>query len=289
MTKVFLLPKQLLLQADLETRIEDNLPLIIVERRFYIDYVRLTVDRSKCIFCDVCMKVCPKNAVRMVRRRDGSLTLSITDDCSLCGACEPLCPSGAIVFTVNGKRVNPIVSSRGFPLPLPKVSVDRSKCREDCFECYKACPRGALTIDIKHNIKVDESKCLRCPWCEDACPEHAIRVNPLFEGSIIVDESKCEEECEACVEICPTKALIKSNGKIRVDKRYCIFCNACTHLDVCRNHAITVVRRRVFHGEGFSAVWTNALKNLLGERLISRELDAGSHRKLSKLVEEAKL
>ncbi|MBO3799615.1 MAG: 4Fe-4S dicluster domain-containing protein [Candidatus Brockarchaeota archaeon] len=270
-------------------KIDDGLPLIVVERRFYTDYIRLTIDRSKCIFCDVCMKVCPKNAVRIARRSDGSLTLSVSDDCSLCGACEPLCPPGAIVLTVNGRRENPIVSSKGFPLPLPKVEVDSSKCKEDCFECYKTCPRGALTIDSKHNIRVDESKCLRCPWCEYACPEHAISVNPLFEGSITVDESKCEEKCEACVEICPTKALAKSDGRITVDQKYCILCNACTHLDVCRNRAITVVRRRILHGEGFSAVWTNALKNLLGGRLIARELDAGSHRRLSKLVEEAKL
>lgn len=270
-------------------RIVEEPPLTIVERRFYTGFVRMTVDRSRCIFCDVCMKVCPKNAVRIVRRGDGSLALSVSGDCSLCGACEPLCPSGAIVFTVNGRRENPIVSSRGFPLPLPKVEVDQSKCREDCFECSKACPRGALTIDSKHNVRIDEGKCLRCPWCEEACPEHAIRVNPLFEGSITVDESRCEGRCEACVEICPTGALTKSGGGIRVDEKHCILCNACTHLDVCRNRAIKVVRRRVLHGEGFSAVWTNALKNLLGERLIARELDASSHRRLSKLVEEARL
>ncbi|MCS7138789.1 MAG: 4Fe-4S dicluster domain-containing protein [Crenarchaeota archaeon] len=270
-------------------RIVENPPLVIVERRFYTDYVRLTIDRGRCIFCDVCIKVCPKNALRIIKREDGLLTLSVGENCSLCGACEPLCPSGAIDFTVNGRRINPIVSSKGFPLPLPKVIIEQSKCKEDCFECYKACFLGALKIDNKHNITVDEKKCLRCPWCEDACPENAIKVNPLFEGSIKVEESKCEDGCEACIEICPTKALVKRGGKIMVDKRYCILCNACIHLDACRNHAITVVRRRVIHGDGFSAVWTNALKNLLGERIIVKELDAESRRRLNKLVEEAKL
>jgi len=273
----------------LTIRIEENLPLIVVERRFYTDYVRLLIDRGKCILCDVCMKVCPKNAIKIAKRKDGSLILSVGEDCSLCGACEPLCPSGAISITVNGKHVNPIVSSKGFPLPLPKINIDQSKCREDCYECYKACPRGALRIDGKHNVTVEESKCLRCPWCEDACPEHAIKVNPLFEGSIIIDESKCEEECKACLEICPTKALSKNNGRIRVENRYCIFCNACIHLDVCRNRAITVVRRRVFHGDGFSAVWTNALRKLLGERTVIKELEAESRKRLNKLVEEARL
>ncbi len=273
----------------MSARLFDNPPLFVVEKRFYTDYVRLTVDRSKCIFCDICMRVCPKNAVRLARNEDGVLTLKIGEECSLCGACEPFCPTGAIVLTVNGKRVNPLVSSGGFPLPLPKAKVDSSRCRQDCFECSKACPTRALTIDAKHNVKIDEEKCLRCPWCEDACPEKAIKVNPLFEGSILIDESKCEEKCDACVEICPTRAISKLGGKISVNPRYCILCNACIHLDVCRNHAITVNRRRILHGEGFSAVWVKALENLLGVRPLARELDSAGHRRMRKLIEEAGL
>lgn len=268
-------------------RLVDNPPLFVVERRFYTDIVRLTVDRSKCVFCDICMKVCPKNAIRLRRKEDGTLTLAVGEECSLCGACEPFCPTGAIVLTVNGRRENLLVSSGGFPLPLPKVEVDSSRCRQDCFECSEACPLGALTIDSNHTIKVDESKCLRCPRCEDACPERAVKVNPLFEGSISVDESRCEEKCDACIEICPTKAIFKGGGKISVEQRYCILCNACTHLDVCRNRAITVNRRRVLHGEGFSTVWANALENLLGARPLARELDAEGYRRLRKLIEEA--
>jgi 4Fe-4S ferredoxin len=273
----------------LSIRIVEDPPLIIVERSFYTTNIRLTIDRSKCILCDVCVNVCPKNAVRLARREDGSLILSVNENCSLCGACEPLCPSGSIVLTFNGKRENPIVSYGGFPLPLPKVEVKSSKCRVDCFECSRACPLNAITIDDKHNVKVDENKCLRCPCCEDACPEHAIKVNPLFEGIVTVDESKCEEKCEACVEICPTKALIKQNGRIRVNQRYCILCNACTRLDICRNSAITVVRRRILHIDGFSAVWVKALENLLGRRLVTRELEAKAYERLTKLVEETKL
>lgn len=269
------------------TRLVENPPLFVVEKRFYTDYVRLTVNRSKCIFCDVCMKVCPKNAIRLARKEDGTLALKIGEECSLCGACEPLCPSGAIVLTVNGKRLNTLVSSGGFPLPLPKVEVDQSKCKPDCFKCYEVCPLGALTIDRNHNVKVDDDKCLRCPWCEDACPEKAIRVNPLFEGSVFIDESKCEEECDACVEICPTKAIAKHGGKISINQRYCILCNACTHLDVCRNRAITVNRRRVLHGTGFSAIWTNALEKLLGKERLAMELNDEGYRRMRELVKEA--
>ncbi|MBO3833268.1 MAG: 4Fe-4S dicluster domain-containing protein [Candidatus Brockarchaeota archaeon] len=270
-------------------RLSEDASLLTVERRFYTDYVRLTLERGKCIFCDVCIRVCPKNAIRLARKEDGSLTLKISEECSLCGACEPFCPTSAITMTVNGKRFNPLVSSGGFPVPLPKIRVDQSKCRSDCFECSKACPTGALKIDSAHNLRVDEEKCLRCPWSEDACPEKAVKVNPLFEGTVFIDESKCEEKCDACVEACPTKAISKTGGVISVNPRYCILCNACVHLDVCRNHAITVVRRRVLHGEGFSAVWANALENLLGGKTLARELDAEGYRRIRRLIEEARL
>lgn len=273
----------------LTTRLVEEPPLLIMERRFYTDYVRLTLDRSKCIFCDVCIRVCPKNAVRLARKEDGALTLKIGVECSLCGACEPLCPTGAMIMTVNGKRMNPLVSAGGFPIPLPKIRLDTSKCRRDCFKCSDACLTGALKIDAEHNVRVDEEKCLRCPRCEDACPEKAIKVNPLFEGSIFIDESKCEEKCDACMETCPTKAISKTGGRISVNTRYCILCNACIHLDVCRNRAITVSRRRILHGEGFSAVWTNAVENLLGMRPLARELDAEGFRRIRKLIEEARL
>lgn len=274
----------------MSTRLIENPPLIIVERRFYTESIRLTVDRSRCIFCDVCMKVCPKNAIGLIRREDGTLALSVNEDCSLCGACEPFCPSGAIVMTINDRRVNPIVSSGGLPLPLRKVRVDSSRCKKDCFECLKACPLGAITIDDNHNVKVDEDKCLRCPKCEDACPEKAIKVNPLFGGSIFIDESKCEERCDACVKICPTQAISKDHGEIKVNQRYCILCNACAHLDVCRNGAITLTRHRVFYdGEGFSTVWTKALEKLLNRRLLANELGSRGYSRLRRRVEEAKL
>ncbi|MCX8183556.1 MAG: hypothetical protein N3F08_03975, partial [Crenarchaeota archaeon] len=76
---------------------------------------------------------------------------------------------------------------------------------------------------------------------------------------------------------------------ISVNPRYCILCNACIHLDACRNHAITVVRRRVLHGKGFSAVWAKALDSLLGGKPLAMELDAESHRRIRRLIEEARL
>lgn len=46
---------------------------------------------------------------------------------------------------------------------------------ENCGECVKACPVGALSMDSsRHNI--DLEKCLGCGICESACPNHLGRM-----------------------------------------------------------------------------------------------------------------
>ncbi len=46
-----------------------------------------------------------------------------------------------------------------------------------------------------------------------------------FRGRPVVDEAKCREACEACVDACPTAAI--AVHPLRIDLGACVFCGAC--------------------------------------------------------------
>ena len=86
--------------------------------------------------------------------------------------------------------------------------------------CAKACPTGALHIDTAHgNLRlIDESTCDGCRQCVEACPFKPTRIiwNPdkgvcvkcdLCLHAPYWDEQGGPEGKQACVEVCPMRAL----------------------------------------------------------------------------------
>lgn len=51
------------------------------------------VNRSRCVACGTCTKVCPKGTIRVYR---GCYALVDTDSCVGCGKCSNICPAGCI-------------------------------------------------------------------------------------------------------------------------------------------------------------------------------------------------
>lgn len=154
----------------------------------------------KCIFCGMCERNCPADAITVDRR---SRTWRINlEACVNCGTCIDNCPRKCLSLgcylgnrtevTVHGKMpmrkaapkpVAPAVSAATAPAPKPAASVDvpDSHIRNEiekclfCGKCEHTCPAEAISIDRKNRTwTIDREKCITCGVCADACPVHCL-------------------------------------------------------------------------------------------------------------------
>ena len=96
-------------------------------------------------------------------------------------------------------------------------------------------------------IEVDPVACAGCSTCELVCAfkhfkvvnpwKSAIRVLHKFPEKMEYEPIVCRQ-CEEpkCVEACPTEALRKENGIVKLDVEKCVGCFACK--DACPYSAI---------------------------------------------------
>jgi len=120
-----------------------------------------------------------------------------------------------------------------------KNGVMPNQCRQcDDAPCANVCPVGALKIG-KDSIELYEELCIGCKMCTLACPFGAIQVQAEFMPSVDYifepllnlglesevgaksiavkcDLCKGREEGPACVEVCPTGALMFVTGQENV-------------------------------------------------------------------------
>lgn len=95
-----------------------------------------------------------------------------------------------------------------------------SQCRQCPYpSCVAACPTGAMHADEVTGVRtVDESKCIGCERCVNACPftpsralwnyedKHAQKCD-LCEGAEFWDEVGGADGKRACEEVCPMGAI----------------------------------------------------------------------------------
>ena len=102
-----------------------------------------------------------------------------------------------------------------------------------------------------YRMKLDRARCIHCKACEVHCKvknnnpvgiKYAVHTSgrmELKDGKIVMKASyQCCYHCEdpACVEVCPTGAMIRreSDGLVYVNKEDCIGCEAC--VEACPWH-----------------------------------------------------
>ncbi|MFA5365404.1 MAG: thiamine pyrophosphate-dependent enzyme, partial [Candidatus Bathyarchaeia archaeon] len=119
--------------------------------------------------------------------------------CNGCIVCEYVCS------LEKESTYNP-VKSRIRAVRLDSMSHMAMACRtcEDAL-CVSACPKDALrqSPDDK-TITVDETKCIGCGWCIQACRYGTITLHPTTLKPIICDTCGGEP---VCVQWCPENAL----------------------------------------------------------------------------------
>lgn len=106
-----------------------------------------------------------------------------------------------------------------------------------------------------------------------------------FRGKLEVEQSLCEDGCQACVEACPTRAISGSGGSVKIDLGKCIFCSEC--VEACPTGALTRTndfrmsarKRPDLVIEGRESVYAEALdrrmRQLFGRSLRLRQVSAG--------------
>ena len=100
--------------------------------KLFVDTVQLRLDKVLCLKCDICARVCPREAVIIIPCDDG-LDISIDPRlCLMCEICAHFCPVAAVTLSYNGRVKTIMADHQGLAPFLPKIEMDKSRCLLPC-------------------------------------------------------------------------------------------------------------------------------------------------------------
>lgn len=229
-------------------------------------------DSAACKYCLNCQKVCPREAITILRtlpERSKLVTGEIDVDkekCIDCHICEEMCPADAI-------KIKELSKGRY------DISVDEDKCVY-CLVCKRVCPENAIfaacrgcsygeaeinaeDTEINGNIILDEEGCIKCGWCEDVCPANAVSVIKPFGGEVLaLGKEDCKgDSCHACEDVCPCNAVIREDGVTYINPAHCVLCGKC--VKACPQDNITIKRSDMKLENIVSKSWDKILSNMV--------------------------
>jgi Fe-S-cluster-containing dehydrogenase component len=73
--------------------------------------------------------------------------------------------------------------------------------------CLEVCPAGAMVVDRRGVVLLDDGACARCGSCAAACPYDAISYSEGEDRYLKCDLCAGREEGALCVALCPVGAL----------------------------------------------------------------------------------
>lgn len=150
------------------------------------------------------------------------------DRCTRCGHCAKACAdthADARLLRQGEKVIATLASESG----LRKSALLFPAACQHCHEpaCLSACPTGAIVREPSGAVLIREELCTGCGACATACPWDAVRMRerPADAGAVAGAggswiASKCDlchgRASAACVEACPTAAIVRLEPKRQV-------------------------------------------------------------------------
>jgi 4Fe-4S ferredoxin len=300
----------------LKTVKKDAADALTLEWILHVKNYKLTLDKNRCVGCQVCTLACPKEAIKTQKqpKAQGEKAKKAKVDidlakCTFCGICDVTCPYGAIKVTLNGEHDLSILEKDSYPQLTRNITVDTHQCQKECIECETACPLSLIKISrigfdgkpvedisalsptskkrVQINLDIQKDYCPTCRVCEFKCTPGAIKVKKAFEGKTSINQDKCPVGCTDCLDVCPIKGalVLDEDKKVQVNELFCTHCGACKN--VCPvDEALSVKRTKVLHTPIHSGTWNKALERITSTAEAAKELKAQAAENRRKVVEK---
>lgn len=123
---------------------------------------------SACLGYGDCVDVCQYDAIHI----ENGVAVVDKSRCVGCGMCAKMCPNNLITIVPFTSNVTVTCSSHD------KGAYTRKVCKVGCIgcrKCEKSCPTGAITVN-DNLAAIDPAKCINCEVCVGQCPTGAIQV-----------------------------------------------------------------------------------------------------------------
>lgn len=137
----------------------------------------------------------------------------LSDSCIGCHACTVACKSEHDIPLGVNRTWLKYVETGEFPATGRSFTVMRCNHCDDA-PCITICPTRALYRAPNGVVDFDDSRCIGCKACMNACPYDALYINPATNTAHKCNY--CNHRVEvglepACVVVCPTHAIVSGD------------------------------------------------------------------------------